>query len=240
MAGKIVKWVENLSNRVLAPSSVSTLVRVPIDGMSTLTAQVINNGGGQWVYTILFFGRVTLHSEWRRVGGVNKDTQAVETSCTDEGIWSFSVGALVEMAFELTVTSGAPLVSIDVGLSSAPWGEPFDVEVSGGEIEVTDMPDVDPVTATPTAYNVTLTNANTEYSQAMPGNCRGFEFQCRTEADVRYAFVTGKVAGPAAPWLTLKAGDYYYSPPINQAAAPSTLYLATPTAGVIAEIIAWV
>ena len=100
--------------------------------------------------------------------------------------------------------------------------------------------DVDPVTATPTAYNVTLTVANTEYNQAMPANCRGFEFQCRTEADVRYAFVTGRVAGPAAPWLTLKAGDYYFSPPINQAATPSTLYLATPTAGSIVEILAWV
>jgi len=109
-----------------------------------------------------------------------------------------------------------------------------------GTVGVTVIPDVDPVTATPTAYNVTLTNANTEYSQAMPGNCRGFEFQCRTEADVRYAFVTGKVAGPAAPWLTLKAGDYYYSPPINQGAAPSTLYFASATAGVIMEVISWV
>ena len=95
-------------------------------------------------------------------------------------------------------------------------------------------------TATPTAYNVTLTNANTEYSQAMPANCRGFEFQARTEATVSYAFVTGKVATPTAPWLTLKAGDYYASPPLNQAAAPSTLYLGSATAGTIVEILAWV
>lgn len=98
---------------------------------------------------------------------------------------------------------------------------------------------IDVVTSTPTVYNVTLTNADTEYSQALPANCRGFEFQARTEALVRYAFVTGKVATPTAPWLTLKAGDAYASPPINQAASPSTLYLASPVAGTIVEITAW-
>ena len=94
--------------------------------------------------------------------------------------------------------------------------------------------------ATPTPFNVTLTLADTEYSQALPANCRGFEFQARTEAILRFAFVTGKVAGPTAPYITLKAGDYYVSPPINQAAAPSTLYFASPTAGTVVELIAWV
>jgi len=93
--------------------------------------------------------------------------------------------------------------------------------------------------ATPTVYNVTLTVANTQYSQAMPANCRGFEFQARTEATIRYAFVTGKVATPTAPWLTLKAGDYYFSPPLNQGASPGTLFLGTATAGTIVEILAW-
>lgn len=99
---------------------------------------------------------------------------------------------------------------------------------------------VDPNTSTPTAFNVPCTNANTEYSQALPANCRGFEFQARTEAILRFAFVTGKVAGPTAPYMTLKAGDFYFSPPINQAATPSILYLASPTAGTVVEILAWV
>jgi hypothetical protein len=98
---------------------------------------------------------------------------------------------------------------------------------------------VDPVTSTPTVYNVTLTNADTEYSQALPANTRGFEFQARSEALLRYAFATGKVATPTAPWLTLKAGDAYASPQLNQAASPSTLYLASPTAGTIVEILSW-
>lgn len=92
---------------------------------------------------------------------------------------------------------------------------------------------------TPTVYNKTLTTADTEDSQAMPDGCRGFEFQCRSGADVRFAFVTGKVAASTAPYMTLKAGDYYYSWPLNQGISPSTLYLASSTAGVVVEIIAW-
>jgi hypothetical protein len=97
----------------------------------------------------------------------------------------------------------------------------------------------DPITATPTPYNVTCTVADTEYSQALPASCRGFELQARTQAEVRYAFVTGKVAGSVAPFLTLKAGDYYASLPLNQGAAPSTLYVASSVAGTVVEILAW-
>ncbi len=99
---------------------------------------------------------------------------------------------------------------------------------------------VDAPTATPTIYNVTCTVADTEYSQALDTNCRGFEFQARTEAVVRFAVVTGKVATPTAPYMTLKAGDYYVSPQLAQGASPSTLYVASPTAGTAVEIIAWV
>lgn len=98
---------------------------------------------------------------------------------------------------------------------------------------------VDSPIATPNSYNVTLTNLDTEYSQALPNNTRFLEFQCRTEAEIRFAFVTGKVATPTAPYHTLKAGDYYYSPQMMQSTSPITLYLASSTAGVIVEIIVW-
>ena len=105
---------------------------------------------------------------------------------------------------------------------------------------VSDHVTADVPTATPATYNVTCTVADTEYSQALPANCRYFEFQARTEATVRYAWATGKVAGPVAPYHTLKAGDCKYGPPINQGASPSTLYVASPTAGTVVEIEAWV
>ena len=97
----------------------------------------------------------------------------------------------------------------------------------------------DPVTATPTIYNITLTNANTEYSQALPANCRGFEFQCQTGVQCRWSNVTGKVATPTAPWMTLRPNAWYVSPPINQGASPSTLYFGSATAGAIIELIAY-
>lgn len=99
---------------------------------------------------------------------------------------------------------------------------------------------VDPNTATPTIYNVTLTNANTEYSQALPANCRGFEFQCQTGVQCRWSNVTGKVATPTAPFMTLRPNAWYASPPINQGASPSTLYFGSATAGSIIELIAYV
>ena len=91
---------------------------------------------------------------------------------------------------------------------------------------------------TPTVYNVTLTTADTQYSQALPANTKEFRFRCRTLFDVRYAWVTGKVATPTAPYLTLPAGSDYYSDWNNLAS--QTLFLASSEAGVIAEIEVWV
>jgi len=90
---------------------------------------------------------------------------------------------------------------------------------------------------TATVYNVTLTNADTEYSQALPADTRAFEFQCRTAYDVRYAWVTGKVATPTAPYQTLKAGSVKYKENVNLATA--TLYLASAQAGVVIELEVW-
>jgi len=97
---------------------------------------------------------------------------------------------------------------------------------------------IDP--AIPTVYNIACTNANTEYSQALPAQCRKFEFQVRTEVVVRFAFETGKVATPTAPYMTLKAGGYFFSSAVAQYTAPSTLYVASPNAGIVVELLVWV
>ena len=65
---------------------------------------------------------------------------------------------------------------------------------------------------TPVVLNVTLTSADTEYSQALPIGTKYFSMQCRTAFDVRYAFLTGRVATPTAPYATVKVGDAYNSP----------------------------
>lgn len=92
--------------------------------------------------------------------------------------------------------------------------------------------------ATPTEYNITLTNANTEYSQALPANTRRLCFRCRTGAVCRYAWVTGKVATPTANYQTLQAGAEYVLEGVKL--ATSTLYLASATAGAVIEMEAWV
>ena len=91
--------------------------------------------------------------------------------------------------------------------------------------------------ATVAEYNVMLTNANTEYSQALPANCRKLILRCRTADTVRYAWATGKVAMPTAPYQTLRASAEYALDGIK--VASGIIYLASATAGVVVEMEAW-
>jgi len=121
------------------------------------------------------------------------------------------------------IIDGAIVVSGQVDQGNAgtdPW--PVDIGASGAV----------------SVYNLTLTLADTEYSQALPANTREVRFRCRTVFDVRYAFVTGKVATPTAPYLTLPAGMEYHSD--GNDLAGFTLYFASSQAGVVVEIEAWV
>ena len=92
-------------------------------------------------------------------------------------------------------------------------------------------------TETPTVYNVTLTDVDTEYSQALPSSTREIRFRCRTLFDVRFAWITGKVATPTAPYLTLPAGSDYYSD--DSDITGRSLFLASSEAGVVVEIEVW-
>lgn len=89
-----------------------------------------------------------------------------------------------------------------------------------------------------TCYNVTLTSADTEYSQALPTGCRYFTMQARTSAAVRWTFETGKVATPTAPYMTMKASGWNTSPEIYKATG-KTLYLGSSSAGTVVEIMAY-
>lgn len=90
---------------------------------------------------------------------------------------------------------------------------------------------------TPTLLQVTLTNANTEYSVVIPDGCKHFTVSCSTSAIFRLAFVTGKVATPTAPVFFVPAGIVYDSPQ-KMSFAGGTLYLAG-GAGLIISVIAW-
>jgi hypothetical protein len=99
---------------------------------------------------------------------------------------------------------------------------------------------IDPAShaGTPVIYNKTCTVADTEYSQALPAKTKKFLVKFRDSSHSgRLAYVTGKVATPVEPYVTLWAGAPYNEDLIEPATL--TLYVASPTAGAVAEITAW-
>jgi hypothetical protein len=128
------------------------------------------------------------------------------------------------------VVGAALLVSDNTNLI-----QPLGDAANGLDVDVTRLPALE--ATTPTEYNVTLTNANTEYYQALPANTRRLCFRCRTGVVCRYAWVTGKVAGSTAPYQTLQASSEYAVDGVKLAS--STLYFASATAGAVIELEVW-
>jgi len=89
----------------------------------------------------------------------------------------------------------------------------------------------------PTIYNVTMTNADQEYSQVLPAGTKKLAFHCRDGTAFRFAFETGKVAAPTAPYFTVRANAAVSEDHINAAAL--TLYFACGAAGKVVELVAW-
>lgn len=144
----------------------------------------------------------------------------------------------------LSVDDGASALTVDNGgtfaVQAAQSGT-WTVNANGTTIEAaaTSLSSIDgKLVAYPsafgTSYNVTCTVADTEYNQALT-NVKRLFFQCRTAAAVRFSDTTGKVAGPVAPYTTLKAGGVYDSGPVS--ISSMTLYIASSTAGAVVEIL---
>lgn len=94
------------------------------------------------------------------------------------------------------------------------------------------------IATTPTLYNVTMTAANTEYSQALPANTKKIKFRCQDVGfDVRTAYETGKVAAPTSPWSLLAAGEVETVDDLNLTG--KTLYFSCVAAGKVMEITCW-
>jgi len=89
-------------------------------------------------------------------------------------------------------------------------------------------------TGTPTLYNETMTDANTEYSQALPAGTKKVFVQCRDGTAFRLAFVTGKVATPTEPYLTIPANASYELADVHLTGV--TLYFACDSAAKVIEI----
>ena len=99
--------------------------------------------------------------------------------------------------------------------------------------------DLQPLVATtPVIYNVPMTLADTEYSQALPANTKILEFRNQDVGfATRFAYETGKVAGSVSPYGLLAAGEVKTVEGLNLTS--KTLYFACGTAGKILQIECW-
>lgn len=97
----------------------------------------------------------------------------------------------------------------------------------------------------PFIQNVTCTPADTEVTATLPVGTKYFSIQARTSAAVRFAFETGKVAGPTAPYATVKADSVYNAPEkLGWSFTSATdnvpkIYLASSVDTTVVEIVGW-
>ena len=91
--------------------------------------------------------------------------------------------------------------------------------------------------STPTLYTVTMTTKDTEYSQALPDHTTKFEFRCRTKIDTRYAYLTGKVAGPTASYKSLLSGEVKSESNLDLSSV--TLYFGCAIDAQVVELEVW-
>ncbi|HCT30782.1 MAG TPA: hypothetical protein DIW31_08610 [Bacteroidales bacterium] len=116
----------------------------------------------------------------------------------------------------------------------------------GNPIEVNTTVEVAGVTvdfpATPLIENVTMTNADTEYSYALPANCKRVTLSVQdgdSSFNIRLAFETGKVATPTAPYLQYKGNVEFDSDLLKMSATPGNIYFGCSSAGKVMQILAW-
>jgi len=88
-------------------------------------------------------------------------------------------------------------------------------------------------------YVITVTDADTEYSQALPENIVALEIMCRDGTAIRHSFTTGGVAAGAAAgdYKTLLANGTYYKDHLylNE----PTLYVACDSSTKYVEVRCW-
>jgi len=89
----------------------------------------------------------------------------------------------------------------------------------------------------PYIANITMTNADTEYSYEFPAGTNRFLIKTRDGTQFRLAFEQGKVATPTEPYLTVTSYASYDESDIN---FTGTVYFACGVAGKVIEIVYWV
>lgn len=129
---------------------------------------------------------------------------------------TYRIGFFGKMASDITAWGGTAQTGLDIGL---------------------ELPKKVNKATTPVIYNVTMTNLDTEYSQALPANVKKYTIQTRDGTAFRMAFEAGKVAAPTEPYFSIETDGFHHEDSIEPASL--TLYFACGSAGKVAEILAW-
>jgi thymidine phosphorylase len=87
------------------------------------------------------------------------------------------------------------------------------------------------VAVAPTIYNVVCPIADTEYSQALPANTKGFLIRARKHSVITFAYTTG-----ASEWLTIGAGVSYED---KNFYSSQTIYFRNSKADEVIEIVTY-
>lgn len=95
--------------------------------------------------------------------------------------------------------------------------------------------------AIPTIQTVQLNVDDQEFSIVLPERTREFTMQPRDSSTVRFAFVTGKVAGPTEPFATMKSGGPFAVERIaGSSVGTITIFFATSSGtSPFVEVVSW-
>lgn len=91
---------------------------------------------------------------------------------------------------------------------------------------------------TPDVQNLTMTEADTQYSLDLPAGTITFGFHTRDGSAVRFAYVSGKVATPTAPFATVRT-DGSYNFPAGVRPGFTTIYFASDSSGKVVELVSY-
>lgn len=86
---------------------------------------------------------------------------------------------------------------------------------------------------TASVSNFSVPLANTEYSFALPSNCKGFTLKSRNVAKINFGYASGVLA----LYFSIPAGGVYCD---NNFYSSQTIYFSSSTAGNVLEIVTFV
>lgn len=133
-------------------------------------------------------------------------------------------GKSVTLIFGVSDATIEALAQVEVTMSGL-------IDASGSVVGITEAV-IEEATA-PALYNVSCVSGATQYSQALPAGARKFTIKARG-GDLQVCFTTGETG---SKYILLTDGQSLTEDQVKLTGR--TLYFESPTAGTVAEVLAW-